>query len=47
MANVLYGTGIAAIGAGAFLYFTAPSGAQVSVTPTEGGALLSFGGVLP
>jgi TolB-like protein len=47
IANVLYGTGAAALGAGAFLYFTAPSGAQVSVVPTDGGALLSFGGVLP
>jgi hypothetical protein len=47
LANVFYGTGVAALGAGAFLYFTAPSGAQVSVTPTDGGAVLSFGGVLP
>jgi TolB-like protein len=47
LANVFYGTGVAALGAGAFLYFTAPSGAQVGVMPTDGGAILSFGGVLP
>jgi TolB-like protein len=47
VANVLYGTGLAAMGAGAWLYFTAPSGPQVAVVPTEGGALLSLGGVLP
>jgi TolB-like protein len=47
VANVLYGAGLAGLGAGAFLYFTAPSGAQVGVLPTNGGAMLTFGGVLP
>lgn len=47
IANVLYGTGVAALGTGAFLYFTGPSGAQVSVTPTDGGAFVAFSGVLP
>lgn len=47
MANAFYGAGLAALGAGAYLYFTGPSGAQVAVVPTQGGALLSFAGVLP
>jgi TolB-like protein len=47
IANVLYGVGLAGLGAGTYLYFSAPSGAQVAVTPTEGGALLTLGGVLP
>lgn len=47
LANVFYGIGLAGIGGGAYLYFSGPSGAQVAVVPTDGGALLSLGGVLP
>ncbi len=47
MANVFYGAGLAAVGVGAYLYFTGPSATQLSVVPTDGGALLSLGGVLP
>jgi len=47
MANVLYGTGVAALGAGAWLWFSAPGGGTVAVLPTDGGAVLSFAGVLP
>lgn len=47
VANVLYGTGLATLGAGAYLYFTSPAEPQISVTPTDGGAILSLAGVLP
>ena len=47
IANVLYGAGLAAVGAGAYLYFTGPAETQVAVAPTEGGALLTVAGVLP
>lgn len=47
VANVLYGAGLAAVGTGAWLYFTGPSKTQITVAPTDGGAMLSLGGVLP
>jgi hypothetical protein len=47
LANVFYGTGLAALGAGAWLWFGGPKEAQVAVLPTAGGAVLTLGGVLP
>jgi TolB-like protein len=47
MANVLYGVGLAGAGAGAWLFFGGPKEPGVAVVPTEGGALLTLGGVLP
>lgn len=47
IANVLYGTGLAAVGVGAWLYLTGPAETQVAVVPTEGGALVTVAGVLP
>jgi hypothetical protein len=44
IANVVGGAGIAMLAAGAVLYFTAPSRADVAVAPTAGGATVSLGG---
>lgn len=43
VANVIGGAGLLLIGGGAVLYFTAPTH-DVAVTPTAGGATLTFGG---
>ncbi|HUS33288.1 MAG TPA: PEGA domain-containing protein [Kofleriaceae bacterium] len=44
VANIVGGAGIAMLAGGAILYLTAPTRADVSVTPTNGGAAVSFGG---
>jgi tetratricopeptide (TPR) repeat protein len=44
VANIVGGTGIAMLAGGAILYFTAPSRADVAVTPTAGGAAVTIGG---
>jgi hypothetical protein len=44
VANIVGGAGIAMLGAGAVLYFTAPSRADVAVSPTQGGASVTIGG---
>jgi hypothetical protein len=44
VANIVGGAGLAMIAGGAVLYLTAPSRADVSVTPTNGGATVSYGG---
>jgi hypothetical protein len=44
VANIVGGAGIAMLAGGAILYLTAPTRADVSVTPTNGGAAVSWGG---
>jgi hypothetical protein len=44
VANIVGGAGIAMIATGTILYLTAPSRTDVTVTPTAGGAAVSFGG---
>jgi tetratricopeptide (TPR) repeat protein len=44
IANIVGGAGIAMLAGGVILYFTAPSRADVGVTPTQGGAAVTFGG---
>ena len=44
VANIVGGAGLAMAAAGTVLYLTAPDRADVSVTPTQGGATVSIGG---
>jgi hypothetical protein len=44
VANVVGGLGLALIGGGAALYFTAPHRREVGVAPTAGGAAVTIGG---
>jgi|SRR5687768_8536423 len=44
VANIVGGAGIAMVAAGAVVYFTAPTRADVAVTPTAGGASVTVGG---
>jgi hypothetical protein len=44
VANIVGGTGVAMIAGGVILYLTAPTRADVSITPANGGATVSYGG---
>lgn len=44
VANIVGGAGIAMLAGGAILYLTAPGRADVAVTPTSGGAAVTWGG---